>query len=154
MTKQSASRESGVEGQKGPSKFSMGVKKAKSWVVRAIVLLLVAVIVVLAAWTWIALTFTYSQGERAGYVQKLSKKGWIFKTWEGELAMANLPGAMPEVFHFSIREDAVAGRIQESLGRRVRLMYDEHLGVPVNWFGETPYFVVNMEVVDDAQPPK
>ena len=87
-------------------------------------------------------------------MQKLSKKGWIFKTWEGELAMANLPGAMPEVFHFSSRDDAVAGQLQESLGRRVRITYDEHVGVPLNWFGDTRYFVVGVEVVDDAQPPR
>jgi hypothetical protein len=154
MTLQSTTPEGAAESAKEPSKFSRGVKKAKSWVIRMIALLLVAVVVVLAAWTWIALSFTYSHGERAGYVQKLSKKGWIFKTWEGELAMANLPGAMPEVFSFSIREDAVAEKLQASLGRRVRIIYDEHVGVPLNWFGETPYFVVGMEIVDDAQPPK
>jgi hypothetical protein len=131
-----------------------GVKRAKRWLIRATLLLLVAVVVVFAAWTWIALSFTYSHGDRAGYVQKLSKKGWVFKTWEGELAMANLPGAMPEVFHFSIRDEAVAQRLQSALGRRVRITYDEHLGVPLNWFGETPYFVVDMELVDEAPPPR
>jgi len=113
------------------------VKRAKRWILRTLALLLVAVIVVLAVWTWIALSFSYSTGERAGYVQKISKKGWIFKTWEGELAMANLPGAMPEVFYFSSRDDAVAKQLQESLGRRVRIRYDEHVGIPLNWFGDT-----------------
>ena len=153
MKRQKTSPEA-VEGEKGPSKLSSGVKRAKSWILRTLALLLVAVIVILAAWTWIALSFSYSQGERAGYVQKLSKKGWIFKTWEGELAMANLPGAMPEVFHFSSRDDAVAKQLQESLGRRVRIKYDEHVGIPLNWFGDTPYFVVGMELVEDAQPPR
>lgn len=153
MKREKASPEA-AEGEKGPSKFASGVKRAKSWILRTLALLLVAAIVILAAWTWIALSFTYSTGERAGYVQKISKKGWIFKTWEGELAMANLPGAMPEVFHFSSRDDAVAKQLQETLGRRVRIKYEEHVGIPLNWFGDTPYFVVGMEIVDDAQPPK
>lgn len=154
MTKQKAGTEGAAGSPKEPSKLRAGVKRAKSWMLRTLMLLLVAVVVVLAAWTWIALSFTYSHGERAGYVQKLSQKGWVFKTWEGELAMANLPGAMPEVFHFSIRDDLVAEKLQASLGRRVRIVYDEHVGVPLNWFGETPYFVVGMEVVEDAQPPR
>ncbi len=153
MKEQKASPKA-AEGEKGPSKLASGMKRAKSWILRALALLLVSVIVILAVWTWVALSFSYSTGERAGYVQKLSKKGWIFKTWEGELAMANLPGAMPEVFHFSSRDDAVAKQLQECLGRRVRIRYDEHVGIPLNWFGDTPYFVVGMELVDDAQPPK
>lgn len=149
MTKQSASPEGAVGGQDGPSKFSKGVKRAKSWVLRTTLLLIVAAIVVLGAWTWITLTYTYSTGDRAGYVQKFSKKGWLFKTWEGELAMVNLPGAMPEIFFFSVREEAAAERVQASMGRRVRLKYDQHVGIPVSWFGETEYFVVDVEVVDE-----
>ena len=153
MKQQKASPDA-ADGGQGPSKLASGVKRAKRWILRTFALLLVAVIVILAAWTWVALSFSYSMGERAGYVQKISKKGWIFKTWEGELAMANLPGAMPEVFHFSSREDAVAKQLQECLGRRVRIKYEEHVGIPLNWFGDTPYFVVGMELVDDAQPPR
>ena len=152
--KQQKTSPDAADGGQGPSKLASGVKRAKRWILRTFALLLVAVIVILAAWTWVALSFSYSMGERAGYVQKISKKGWIFKTWEGELAMANLPGAMPEVFHFSSREDAVAKQLQESLGRRVRIKYEEHVGIPLNWFGDTPYFVVGMELVDDAQPPR
>jgi hypothetical protein len=154
MTKQNASPGGAVEGQQEPSKLRSGMKRARSWILRMVLLLALAAVLVMAAWTWIALSFTYSHGERAGYVQKLSRKGWVFKTWEGELAMANLPGAMPEVFHFSSREDTVAARLLASLGRRVRIKYDEHVGIPVNWFGETPYFVVDMEIVDDAKVPE
>ena len=99
-------------------------------------------------WTWATLTYNYSDGERAGYVQKLSRKGWICKTWEGELALVNLPGAMPEIFYFSVRDDAVAKRIQEVVGKRVALTYEEHIGVPTNCFGETDYFIVNVRVVE------
>ena len=99
-------------------------------------------------WTWATLSYNYSDGERAGYVQKLSRKGWICKTWEGELALVNLPGAMPEIFYFSVRDDAVAKRIQQSVGKRVALSYEQHIGIPTTCFGETEYFVVNIKDVE------
>ncbi len=112
-----------------------------------VVLLLMAVLGV-GGWTWFTLTYNYSDGERAGYVQKLSRKGWICKTWEGELALVNLPGAMPEIFYFSVRDDAVAKRIQQSVGKRVALSYEQHIGIPTTCFGDTQYFVVNIQVVE------
>ena len=99
-------------------------------------------------WTWATLSYNYSDGERAGYVQKLSRKGWICKTWEGELALVNLPGAMPEIFYFSVRDDAVAKRIQQSVGKRVALSYEQHIGIPTTCFGDTQYFVVNIQLVE------
>jgi hypothetical protein len=93
-------------------------------------------------YTWLSLHWSYSKGERAGYIQKFSSKGWIFKTWEGELAMVSMPGTNPEKFYFSVREDSVAQAINRSLGRRVVIDYEQHVGVPVNWFGETEYFAV------------
>lgn len=115
---------------------------------KVLLLLLVLVIAGPVAWTWITLSYNYSDGERAGYVQKLSRKGWVCKTWEGELALVNLPGAMPEIFYFSVRDDAVAKRIQEVVGKRVALTYEEHIGVPTNCFGETDYFVVDVRAVE------
>jgi hypothetical protein len=99
-------------------------------------------------WTWATLSYDYSDGERAGFVQKFSRKGWICKTWEGELALVNLPGAMPEIFHFSVRDDAVAKRIQDVVGKRVALTYEQHIGVPTSCFGETQHFVVDVRVVE------
>jgi hypothetical protein len=113
----------------------------------SIVIVLMAVLG-FVGWTWLSLTYDYSDGERAGYVQKLSRKGWICKTWEGELALVNLPGAMPEIFHFSVRDDAVAKRIQQSVGKRVALSYEQHIGIPTSCFGDTEYFVVNLQVVE------
>ena len=100
-----------------------------------------------ALYVWITLNYDYSEGERAGYIQKFSRKGWLCKTWEGELAMVNLPGAMPEVFRFSVRDDAVARKINESMGRRVTLHYEQHVGVPTTCFGETDYFVTEVRDV-------
>ena len=114
------------------------------WVVAAVI---VAPIAVVALWTLIALNYSYSRGNRAGYVQKFSRKGWICKTYEGELAMVNVPGALQERWEFSVRDDSVAHIITRSLGQRVSLTYDQHVGVPTSCFGETPYFVTGIQVL-------
>ena len=110
------------------------------------------IVLVLGIWTLITLNYTYSSGERAGYVQKISQKGWVCKTWEGEIAMANLPGAMPQIFEFSVRDDAVAAEISKLAGQRVSLTYEEHPGIPTSCFGETPYFIVKVTPISDAAP--
>jgi hypothetical protein len=92
-------------------------------------------------YTWAAWKFSYSEGDRAGYVQKFSRKGWLCKTWEGELAMANLPGAMPQIFEFTVRNPAVAEEINRQMGERVTIHYHEHVGLPTTCFGDTRYFV-------------
>jgi hypothetical protein len=112
-----------------------------------------AVVVVLGAllfalYVWIALSYNYSEGERAGYVQKFSRKGWVCKTWEGELAMVNLPGAMPELFNFTVRDEAVARQLNENMGKRVTLHYAQHVGLPTSCFGETQYFVTGVRFVE------
>jgi len=120
----------------------------RRWLNRGLLILLLGPALIVALYTWLALSVSYSNGERAGYVQKLSRKGWICKTWEGELALVNLPGAMPEIFHFSVRDDAVAKRIQQSVGKRVALSYEQHIGIPTTCFGDTQYFVVNIQAVE------
>jgi hypothetical protein len=116
---------------------------------RILLLLLIAIpAVAIALWTWGALGYAYSRGERAGYVQKLSKKGWLCKTWEGELAMVNLPGSVtPQIFNFTVRSDSIASIIETDLGKRVSLTYEEHRGVPSSCFGDTDYFVTNVRIV-------
>lgn len=114
----------------------------------AFVLVLLVPALLFALYIWVALSYTYSEGERVGYVQKFSRKGLVCKTWEGELAMVNLPGALAEVFPFTVRDDAVAARLNETLGRRVRLHYEQHKGIPTRCFGETEYFVTEVEPVE------
>jgi hypothetical protein len=92
-------------------------------------------------WTLAAFAYTYSEGTRTGFVQKLSRKGWLCKTWEGELAMTTQPGTAPQIFHFSVRNDSVAKEIEKIEGSQVTLYYEEHRGVPTSCFGETTYFV-------------
>ena len=74
-----------------------------------------------ALWAWITLSFTYSSGDRAGYLQKFSNKGWLCKTWEGEIAMANLPGTMPQIFAFTVRDDSIAAILNGMSGQRVAI---------------------------------
>lgn len=105
-------------------------------------------------WAGAALSYTYSSGTRTGYVQKLSRKGWLCKTWEGELAMATAPGVPPQIFAFSIRNDSVAKALSTDMGMgRVSLAYDEHRGVPTNCFGETPHFVTSYRMVTEGGSP-
>ena len=109
--------------------------------------ILASPILIFALYTWSALTWSYSEGERAGYVQKFSRKGWICKTWEGELALVSMPGTVAEKFYFTVRDDVVAQYINQSLGKRVALTYQQHKGVPTTCFGETEYFVIAVKVV-------
>jgi hypothetical protein len=118
---------------------------------RTLFLLALAVILVLAAYLALAFEWTYSSGERAGWVMKFSRKGWVCKTWEGELSMAAVPGLMPEKFAFTVRDDAVAEQINRSMGQAVRLHYEQHGGTPGNCFGETGYWV-DAETVVPGQP--
>lgn len=102
----------------------------------------------LALYTWFVVSWTYSTGERAGYVQKFSKKGWLCKTWEGELAMVTIPGTMSEKFFFTVHDDSVAALINGSLGKRVAITYRQHVGVPTTCFGDTEYYVSGLRAVD------
>lgn len=123
-------------------------RKRKLWPWAVLVGVILVPAAVFGIWAGITLNYSYSNGDRAGYVQKLSKKGWICKTWEGELAMATLPGTMPQIFAFSIRNDSVAELIQRNMGKRVSLEYEEHRGVPTKCFGETGYYVTNARLAE------
>jgi hypothetical protein len=109
--------------------------------------LLVVVVGGLALYTLFTLSFSYSAGERVGYVQKLSKKGWICRTWEGELAVTPVPGTPPQIFPFSVPDDKVAEKVRQSDGKRVALTYEQKKGVPSSCFGESEYFVRDVRVV-------
>lgn len=108
-----------------------------------IALLLITTAAVLsAAYVAIVLNWSYSKGERVGYVQKFSEKGWLCKTWEGELQMLPVPGAMPERFLFSVRDKELIGKINASMGKKLALSYEQHKGVPTTCFGESEYYAV------------
>jgi hypothetical protein len=102
---------------------------------------LVTVIALAALYIWTVLHWSYSEGERAGYLQKLSRKGWLCKTWEGEILLSSMPGAIPERFAFTVRDESVVRQLQAAMGQRVQLTYEQHVGIPTTCFGETSYYV-------------
>lgn len=101
-------------------------------------------------WTWLALHWSYSEGERAGTLQKFSRKGWICKSWEGELQISTIPGSAPILWEFSVRDQNVANRLAEAVAYngRVVLEYEEHRGVSTTCFAETPYYVIGVRLVE------
>ena len=120
----------------------------KKKVVRLALLFMVVVVVACAGYMMFVLNWSYSKGERIGYVQKFSEKGWLCKTWEGELQMLPVPGTIPEKFLFSVRDKAVIARINSSLGKKVSLYYEQHIGIPTNCLGESEYFAVDAKVLE------
>jgi hypothetical protein len=106
----------------------------------AILVVLVGVALV-GLYLWFVLSWSYSDGERAGILQKFSRKGWICKTFEGELMVTPGPGMVPIIWDFSVRDERVIPQLDAALGKRVVLHYTEHRGIPTTCFGDTPYFV-------------
>ena len=122
-------------------------KSRRKWLLLPLGIVLLPILI-FALWAWVTLGYVYASGERAGYVQKLSKKGWLCKTWEGELAMVNLPGSVtPQIFAFTVPNDSIAELLEKDMGKRVSITYEQHRGVPTNCFGETEYFVTDARVV-------
>jgi hypothetical protein len=120
-------------------------RKRRLWLKIGIPVIGVPVLAV-ALWVWSALGFVYSNGERTGYVQKMSHRGWVCKTWEGELAMSPVPGSPPTIFNFTIRDDSVAKALELAAGHQVTLTYAQHKNIPTTCFGETEYFVEGFRV--------
>ena len=108
-----------------------------------------ALALLIAGYFWFVLSWSYSEGERAGWVQKFSNKGWLCKTWEGEMAMVSMPGAIPEKFYFTVWDDAVAGEVNKIMGKRVSLHYQEKVGLPTSCFGETRHYVTRVTAVEE-----
>ncbi|HEY1726094.1 MAG TPA: hypothetical protein VGF89_11770 [Steroidobacteraceae bacterium] len=112
-----------------------------------IVIFLILVIGGFAGYLWLMLHWSYSSGARAGFVQKVSRKGVLCKTWEGEMAMVTMPGTVAEKFAFTVRDPAVVKALTASLGKRVLLNYDQHKWLP-SCLGETEYFVTSLQVTE------
>jgi hypothetical protein len=122
--------------------------KAKKLLIRVVLGGLLLAIVGVAAYTFFTLHYSYSEGERVGYVQKVAKKGWLCKTNEGELAMSLVAGQQAQLFNFTVRDDAVVGQIEALSGHKVAIHYEEHRGMPSSCFGETDYFVTGVKKAD------
>jgi hypothetical protein len=124
----------------------VGGKRRRFGRVAIIVIAILVLIPVL--WTWFSLSWAYSEGERAGVLQKFSKKGWVCKTYEGELAQYVVGGVAPQIWHFSTRDEGLAKELSQAVGDQIRLHYTEHRFVPTNCFAETPYFAQSFEKID------
>lgn len=122
-------------------------KKSSRW--KWIFWLLIVPVALFALYLWFVLTWSYSRGERAGYLQKLSERGWLCKTWEGELALVTMPGTVSEKFIFTVRSADIAKRLNEAIGQRVKLDYEQHIGIPISCFGDTEYFIRDVRIVPD-----
>jgi hypothetical protein len=119
-------------------------------IVTALLLILGVIVVLLAGYLAFVLNWSFSDGDRAGVLQKFSRRGWLCKTWEGELAITTVPGVAPVIWNFSVRDDAAAEQLRSAVGQWVVLHYREHRGIPTSCFGETSYFVESVKV---GQPP-
>lgn len=115
----------------------------------ALTIVIVLPIVAITVWTESALHFTYASGTRAGYLQKISRKGWLCKTWEGEMQLTAIPGSTPEKFVFTTRSDSIADVLNKLNGQRIAVQYDQHKGIPTSCFGDTEYFVTGAHVVTE-----
>ncbi|MCW5664926.1 MAG: hypothetical protein KIT35_13900 [Piscinibacter sp.] len=112
--------------------------------VKSLVIGVLVLVALLAGYFAFVLNWSYSSGERAGWVQKFSHKGWVCKTWEGELALVSLPGSTVEKFLFTVQDEAVAQQVERHMGKRVSLHYEEKVGLPTSCFGETRHFVTRV----------
>jgi hypothetical protein len=131
----------------------VGFATRKEIMKRLLVMVLLAIIAGAGLWTWFALSWDYSSGERAGVLQKLSRKGWVCKTDEGELAMYIVSGIQPQIWAFSVRDAATMAELNKVVGRKVQLHYTEHPGVPSTCFAESAYFVDQVSLVDNVPGP-
>ena len=118
-------------------------------VIKVLAAIMTIAVLLFIAYTWLVLSWSYSSGERAGYIQKFSHKGILCKTWEGEMALVSMPGTVAEKFYFTVRDDQIAKQINESIGKRVALSYEQHIGVPSSCFGDTEYFISAIRVVEE-----
>jgi hypothetical protein len=137
-------REPGTENQEPTPRRGFFRRHWAATMLTAVVLLPV---VIVTLWVTITLNYSYSSGERAGFLQKISRKGWLCKTWEGEMQLVAIPGAAPEMFRFSVRSDSVAAELNKAAGQHVVLNYEQHKGVPTSCFGDTEYFVTGVRAV-------
>ena len=118
--------------------------RAMKWLLVPVILVALGVLYFFGVMHW-----SYQTGERAGWVQQLSRKGWICKTWEGELALVSLPGSTPEKFHFTIWDEDTANKVNLVMGKRVALHYEQKVGLPSSCFGETRFYVDGVRVQDE-----
>lgn len=117
---------------------------------RAVAVAIITLLLLLGIWGWWRYYYTYSIGYRYGLLQKFSKRGNLFKTYEGELVLssvrgnANVPIAS-EKFYFSVADEAVASQLMGKEGHTVTLHYKQKKAA-IAWRGDTEYIVDSIVV--------
>ena len=134
-----------------PGYSALDSRRPRRWLGRLLLTIPLLAALLAAAWTWFTLSWSYSEGERAGLLQKFSSKGWVCKTYEGELALYIVTGVAPEIWRFSTRDPQLAKELSNNVGQHVRIHYSEHRGIPTNCFAETPYFAESFTLVSGGQ---
>jgi hypothetical protein len=130
---------------------ALDYRRPRRWFARILVGVVLLALLLGGVWTWFTLSWSYSEGERAGILQKFSRKGWLCKTYEGELALYVVGGVAPQIWTFSTRDAELAKQLSANVGRQMRVHYAEHRGVPGNCFAETPYFADSFTLVPGEQ---
>lgn len=123
-------------------KGASGFKKFLRW-------LLFICILIFCVFFWWKYYFTYSDGNRTGLLQKLSRKGTIFKTYEGEMVLSSIASTnnvalASEKFYFSVEADSIAKKLQDYEGKNVKVHYLQKNGT-LPWRGDTEYIVDAVE---------
>lgn len=127
------------------------VRKGSRTMLKILGVIVLVIVLAFAAVSFVSLKWVYAEGERAGYVQKFSHRGWLCKTWEGEMAMVTMPGTLAEKFAFTVRDPSVAQKINADIGKRLALHYEQHKWIPNSCFGDTEYFVTSVGVAQAPQ---
>ena len=110
---------------------------------------IISIVIVLIAYFSFIYFVTYSEGFRAGELVKISKRGLVFKTWEGRLSQGV---SEEQQFDFSIqsKDKVVIEKLKELQGKKVKLTYIERFGT-FAWLGDTKYFVKEVEEIEDKK---
>ncbi|MBI4896109.1 MAG: hypothetical protein HY832_01010 [Candidatus Aenigmarchaeota archaeon] len=102
-------------------------------------------------WGPVGVNILYSDGERVGMVIKLSQKGLIWKTWEGEMVLSQQGFAVTYVWPFSVddqypNKQVIISQLQQALdeGKLIKIQYEERAGY-VPWRSKTSYFIKSIE---------
>jgi hypothetical protein len=114
--------------------------------------IIVGLILALAGFTWLTLHWSYSDGERAGLLQKFSRRGWICKTYEGEMVLATVATVNAEKFLFTVRDPDIAKQLIGYIGDHITVHYEQRKWIPTSCFGDTEYFVTSVQRESPAQP--
>ena len=112
--------------------------------------LLFLIVISLAVFIYFKYFFTYSEGYRAGLLQKFSNKGMIFKTYEGEMILSSVASTSEvalasEKFLFSVTNKDIVRQFDTLQGRNVIVHYDEKRGV-LFWRGDSRYLVDSVKL--------